>query len=386
MRWTKVGVISLLLVSLLLASCAPAPGPDESVWGTILKIGSLGFLKSGDYGNNIVAFVRVLLGILIFALLYMGTSAVPGLREQRNIAITVSIILAIIVVIFIPPAILVGIGSAYSTLFAVVILGAPIVALFLLYRTLNESSIVLKLGLLIIMLITLIAVKTTSEGYLSEGQRISLGALPLQPLIQGMAALVDWGIGIVIFLMLWEIWRAFSGSRAGAKLGEPFSKLVERGGLKGDAKLTLERVKKLWRGEQKEEKFELKKYVSLEGLEKDVLAAQSEEDLKKTVGSDERTAKRDESRAYRRLESLEKDLKKAGVKPDVQAKVNKIVDEVEVFNNLVLENMQKFDKVLTTEYKDFGAKKDILIKLIKQAVAAERALVAEMQKLNALFK
>ena len=44
MRLNKVGVISLLLVSLLLVSCAPSPGPSEGIWDTILSIGSLGFL------------------------------------------------------------------------------------------------------------------------------------------------------------------------------------------------------------------------------------------------------------------------------------------------------------------------------------------------------
>lgn len=211
-----------------------------------------------------------------------------------------------------------------------------------------------------------------------------------EEIAQGILSFVNWGITILVLMLLWEIWRFFNfpgaGSAIGGKLGGPFSKFVERGGVKGNFGLVAEGVKKLWRGEQKEEKFELKKYVSLEKLKKDVEATQSDADLKKTVGSDERTAKRDESRAYRRLERLEKDLKKAGLKPDVQAKVNKIVDEVEVFNNLVLEHMQRFDKILTMDYKDFETKKNTLLKIITEAIVAERALIAEMQKLNTLFK
>lgn len=212
----------------------------------------------------------------------------------------------------------------------------------------------------------------------------------LEELAQGILSFVDWGRTILFFMLLIEVWKFFNfhgaGSAIGEKLGEPFSKFVERGGLKGNAKLTLEGVKKLWRGEQKQEKFELKKYVSLEKLEKDVTVAQNDAELQKTVGSDERAAKRDESRAYRRLERLEKDLKKAELKPEVQAKVGLIVKEVEVFNNLVLEHMKKFDAVLEKYYPDFNTKKEALIREIKQAVAAERALVAEMQKLNVLFK
>lgn len=198
----------------------------------------------------------------------------------------------------------------------------------------------------------------------------------LEELAQGILSLVNWGITILVLMLLVELWRFFNFRGAGSAIGE---------------KLGLGRVKKLWRGEQKEEKFELKKYVSLEKLKKDVEAAQSDADLKKTVGSDERTARRDENRAYRRLESLEKDLKKAGLKPDVQAKVNKIVEEVEVFNNLVLEKMKEFDAALERPAKDHGpfdivAKKTMLLKVINEAIAAERALVGEMQKLNSLFK
>lgn len=212
----------------------------------------------------------------------------------------------------------------------------------------------------------------------------------LETLAQGILSLVNWGITIVVFMLLLEIYRAIAGSRAGQKIGEPFSKLVERGGIKGDFKLTVDRMKKLWRGEQKEVKFELKKYVSLEKLKRDVEAAESDADLKSTVGSSERKAKRDESRAYRRLESLENDLKKAGLKPEVQVKVDVLVREIETFNNLVLEKMNEFDAALKIPVGAYDngimSKKDKLLTLIKEAIAAERALVAEMQKLNALFK
>ncbi len=216
----------------------------------------------------------------------------------------------------------------------------------------------------------------------------------LEELALGILSFVNWGITILVFMLLIELWRFFNfhgaGSAIGSKLGEPFSKLAERGGIKGDFKMTADRVKRLWRGEQKEEKFELKKYVSLEKLKTDVQAANSDADLKRTVGSSERTAKRDESRAYRRLESLENDLRKAGLNPEIQAKVNKMVEEIEVFNNIVLEKMRRFDANLKipASAHDNGIKdkKDTLLKAVNEAIAAERALVVEMQKLNSLFK
>ena len=177
MRWTKAGVISLLLVSLLLVNfvaASPYPSPETSVWDTILSIGSLGFLcerswfgvGSCNYEQNLVAFMRILIGILIFSLLYTGTRAVPGLKENRNIAITVSIILAIISVIFIPSSILIGIGAAYSTLFAVVILAVPIVAGFILYRSMSDENIWFKVAILVLLWLALTGLKNVVVGLL----------------------------------------------------------------------------------------------------------------------------------------------------------------------------------------------------------------------------
>lgn len=212
----------------------------------------------------------------------------------------------------------------------------------------------------------------------------------LEELAQWILEFVNWGITILVFMLLVELWRFFNfngaGSAIGGKLGEPFSKLVERGGLKGDAALTMKRLKNLWRGEQKEEKFELRKYVDLERLERDVQSAEDEQQLQRKVGSDKRTAERDEFRAYSRLKRLSADVKRAGLKPDVQARANKIMDEAEVFNNLVLEKMKEFNDILGRNFQNIGAKKAALLKIIKEAIAAERALVAEIRKLNSLLK
>ncbi len=176
MRWTRVGIFSILLVLLLITSCAPAPGPSgPDIWDNILSIGSLGFLceRGGvgvglcDYENNLIALMRILIGILVFALLFMGASAVPGLNENRNIAVAVSLVLTIMSVIFIPQSVLVGIGAAYSTIISVILIGAPIVGGLVLFRMIpgdTRGGIGIRIVLLLLLIFVLTAVKNYAGG------------------------------------------------------------------------------------------------------------------------------------------------------------------------------------------------------------------------------
>lgn len=178
MRWNKAGVISLLLVVLLLVSCTPDPGPSASdIWQTILQIGSLGFLCKDvpitifgvsftvcNREEGLISLMRILIGILVFALLFMGTAAVPGLNQNRNISIAVAAILSVMSVIFIPESVLVGIGAAYSTLISVILIGAPIVGGLLLFRMIPGDSR-FGLGVRIIILFLLIFVLTAVKNY-----------------------------------------------------------------------------------------------------------------------------------------------------------------------------------------------------------------------------
>ncbi|HLD80008.1 MAG TPA: hypothetical protein VJA18_05610 [Candidatus Nanoarchaeia archaeon] len=179
MQWKKVGVVVVLIISLFLVSCSTDPGPSAGqIWEKIVHIGTLGFLcKSGlfgtcNYEDNLVAFMRILVGILVFALLYVGASAIPGLSENRNVSIAVCIILAIMSVIFIPGSVLAGIGAAYATLIASVLIGAPIVGGLLLFRMIpgdTKGGVLLRIVVLFILLAVLIGVKEQASELLSPG-------------------------------------------------------------------------------------------------------------------------------------------------------------------------------------------------------------------------
>ncbi len=155
---SSVVIFSLLLLSILLVSCTTG-GSSKSFKDWVYDIGTLQFLGVTGAGNTLVGFVRILVAILIFAILY----EVAHLFLSQNIAITISAILAIISAIFIPGGVLAGIGSAYATLFSLAFIAVPVVGgLWAIWRIpgTTRAQIGLKLVILFILLWVLVAVKT----------------------------------------------------------------------------------------------------------------------------------------------------------------------------------------------------------------------------------
>lgn len=155
---SSVVIFSLLLLSILLVSCTTG-GPSKSFKDWVYDIGTLQVLGVTGAGNTLVGFVRILVAILIFAILYEAAH----LFLSQNIAITISAILAIISAIFIPGGVLAGIGSAYATLFSLAFIAAPVVGgLWAIWRIPGNTraQIGLKIVILFILLWVLVAVKT----------------------------------------------------------------------------------------------------------------------------------------------------------------------------------------------------------------------------------
>ena len=164
MNWQKRGLqIGLIVVlSLLVVSCAQGQQLTlKDIWDAILSIGKLEFL--GFAGENaLVAFMRIMIGILVFALLFEGSRAV-GLA--RNIGTVVALVLSIISVIFIPGSILAGIGGAYATLIAFVLIGVPVVGGFYVLIRIPSTSrgwIALKMVIIVLLIWILSAVKANA--------------------------------------------------------------------------------------------------------------------------------------------------------------------------------------------------------------------------------
>ena len=124
----KIGVLLLCAVLFLtMASFVQAATLSETLGkavSAILDVGSLKFLLGSDAENRLVGFLRIAIGILVFSLIYMGLSMIPNM--PGNIRTTIGILLAIITSVFMPKDLLLLFGGTYSTIFAFLIIGAPI--------------------------------------------------------------------------------------------------------------------------------------------------------------------------------------------------------------------------------------------------------------------
>lgn len=142
LKWIMVLMLSaILLSSFVTAKSDPklsgASGSDgglfDSVGGAfdkILDFASLSFIFGSDNPEGkFFGFVRILIAILIFSIIYLGISAIPGMGGSRNIAIVIALVLAIMTSIFIPKTVLASFGATYAILFSLIIIGGPVIGI-----------------------------------------------------------------------------------------------------------------------------------------------------------------------------------------------------------------------------------------------------------------
>lgn len=174
MNFKKGAVGVLTLLSAVLVSCQKAGGLDISplyIWNKLLWIGSLGFL--GHVDNEVAAFMRVMVFLLTFTVLYALFNTLSNATGvfTRNIAITLSILFSIISAIFIPGSVLIGIGAAYGTLVAFFFVGVPVLGgLYLLNALPNATrwDYFVRIVVILVLLAILIAVKTHADGFMND--------------------------------------------------------------------------------------------------------------------------------------------------------------------------------------------------------------------------
>lgn len=169
-------IITLLIIPTVLADTL------GDIWVGILSVGDLSFLGLSD-GNIVSAFIRLLIGIMLFTILFAVTTGMGGGGQgtapfsflSRAQAGVISAIVSIITVIFLPPQILLAAGAGWATAIALILIGGPIVGLaFLLWKwpgsgNETKATVTLKIILCVLLLWILIVVENHVGGVLGGG-------------------------------------------------------------------------------------------------------------------------------------------------------------------------------------------------------------------------
>lgn len=162
--------LTLLIFSLVLMSVFSSFASADlgELWDDVSdtlfrKIGGLEFLGI-ETGTAFTGFLRLLIGIMIFAILYGVASQFEFI--PKNIAIVIALCLAVMSVVFIPTNVLAGISGVWATLFGLLFLGAPVaLGIYGIYKmpSDNRGYILLKIIIIIFLIIILNSIKALAE-------------------------------------------------------------------------------------------------------------------------------------------------------------------------------------------------------------------------------
>lgn len=156
-RWITGLVAAIAAIPLVQASLG---GRIQSLFYDIVEIGSLNFLGVPN-GSLLMMFVRFLIGILIFTILFalsvfMGTKNMPWLK--RNHAVVISACIALITMVFLPVQVLLAAGGGLGVAVGMALVAAPVIAIVIMINKLpgetgadDRTSIFLKLLLCCIL-------------------------------------------------------------------------------------------------------------------------------------------------------------------------------------------------------------------------------------------
>ncbi len=169
-NFRKYSTFFLLSLLGLLSGCTATTAND--VWGTILKIGGLQGLQGAGAEAPVASFMRILVFILVFALLYGGLRVLIAQYIGQNVTVVIAMVLSIMSVILMPAELLVTIAGTYSILFSFLLIGSVVAFVgFLLYiiPTTNRGWRMLRLGLILILIAVMYWINKQATALLAVG-------------------------------------------------------------------------------------------------------------------------------------------------------------------------------------------------------------------------
>lgn len=154
--------------------------------------------------NLFIFYMRTLLWVLLFAILYYGVGFVIKDAKQKNIKITIAFVLALMTTVLIPAGLVEQIVTTYSLVGALLLIAIPICALLLInFKVLNKK----ERGFYVIKAILFYLVAVILYN--------SAGMARYWPNMADIDTWLNFGEGVCMIAMLYYLFRAIFGGEAG---------------------------------------------------------------------------------------------------------------------------------------------------------------------------
>lgn len=357
------------------------------VFGFIPEMVTLEKLADGDL--TAVFWAKFLVWVLLFSIVFFGTTAVPGLREKKNIAVVIAIVISIISVVMIPTAIIFNIFQTYGLIAGVLLWFIPLgAALYINHKIQNRWLKVLFLFGAIIILVSINRALASLSG--AEG-------------------LFDWFVlllVIVILMFIWNLVAAIGGNTGGVggglgNAGRGFWDWATKPGKRepkpsgrepvttgpvspAEEKAMSKAAKSARKVAFKEEKYFMRVFEFVKRLVAAIKSKNTAE-LRKICNEIKKFESREQMWAsVRKIKGRLEELLKTPLKGDIKNRIMNCYEQIRVFEAKILTETTKIYKTVTKETKSGNFSDATWVALIKSAEQLEKDLQAETTLLESL--
>ncbi|MBI2573169.1 hypothetical protein HYV86_04890 [Candidatus Woesearchaeota archaeon] len=223
--WVVFVLILMLAVPFVMAQLPAPTSPTSTGSGMsgilsgigqkILMVGNPTAL--GLTGNTLIWFTRILFGLVTFILFFAVITGLGGkdgkapmMFFSRSHATLISLALTIISMYFMPDPVVLAAGTGWTTAIAFLLVGAPIVGLFMLAwkypadkKDETRGTVFMKIVLCFLLLWILTAMANVLLGSPSTGVAFA------SPLVGSLAEFIYYSEAIVVIAIIWYILKLF---------------------------------------------------------------------------------------------------------------------------------------------------------------------------------
>lgn len=185
-------------------------------WDTIKDIVTLKFMTNLGFQSTLdpfEGFIRFMLLILLFTIFFKLAEMI---KLGRGAAFVIALFISLISAIFIPGSVLVAAAASYSTLVALVILGAPILLLVMTYIFLKEHH-----WIRVFVMVVLIYILYQMQSHIKDiSTGVGISSTHFAAVMDTVGSFISWVYIVAWALGIWALLAAL-GSMGGSTENHP---------------------------------------------------------------------------------------------------------------------------------------------------------------------